>query len=89
MKPLSDQISHGQSFVHAQKTSRDQFVPATDRRPFANFNKTFLRPLRDPSVIVSFFGRKGIVSQSQAMCDRGLRDNFAYFSIKTYVVGTR
>ena len=28
MKPLSDQISRGQSSVHAQKTDRDQFGPA-------------------------------------------------------------
>ena len=46
MKPLSDQISRGQSFVHGQKTARDQFVQATDRRPFGDFNKTFPRPLR-------------------------------------------
>ena len=46
MKPLSDQISRGQSLVHAQKTARDQLGPATDRRPFGDFNKTFLRPLR-------------------------------------------
>ena len=63
MKPLSDQISRGQSFVHAQKTARDQFGPATDRRPFGDFNKTFF----------FFFGRKAIASQSQTMCDRGLR----------------
>ena len=61
MKPLSDQISRGQSFVHAQKTARDQFGPATDRRPIGDFNKTFPRPLR-PSAIVIFFGRKAIVS---------------------------
>ena len=46
MKPLSDQISHGQSFVHAQKTARDQFGPVTDWRPFGDFNKTFPRSLR-------------------------------------------
>ena len=47
MKPLSDQISRAISlFVHAQKTARDQIGPATDRRPFGDFNKTFPRPLR-------------------------------------------
>ena len=46
MKPLSDQISRGQSFVYAQKTAREQFGPATDRRPFGDFNKTFPRPLK-------------------------------------------
>ena len=46
MKLLSDRISRGQSFVHAQKTVRDQFGPATDRRPFGDFSKTFPRPLR-------------------------------------------
>ena len=71
MKPLSDQISRAQSFVHAQKTVRDQFCPATDRRPFGDFNKTFPRPLR-PLCVCQFFGRKAIASQSQAMCERGL-----------------
>ena len=61
MKPLSDQISRGQSFVHAQKTARDQF---------GDFNKTFSRPLR-PRCDCHFFGRNAIASQSQAMCDRG------------------
>ena len=46
MKPLSDQISRSQSFVHAQKRARDQFGPATDQRPFGDFNKTFPRPLQ-------------------------------------------
>ena len=55
MKPLSDQISHGQSFVHAQKTARDQFGSVTDRRPFDDFSKTFLRPLR-PLCDCQFFG---------------------------------
>ena len=88
MKPLSDQVSCGQSFVVAQKTAHDQFGPATDQRLFGNFSKTFPRPLRPLWDCQFFFGRKAIASQSQAMCARGLRDNFAYFSIKTYVVGT-
>ena len=70
MKLLSDQISRGQSYVHARKTARDQFGPATDRRPFSDFNKIFPRPC-DLSAIVNLFGRKAIASQSQAMCDRG------------------
>ena len=72
MKPLSDQISRGQSFVHAQKAARDQFAPATDRRHFGDFRKTFPRLLR-PLCDCQFFGRKAITSQSQAMCDRDLR----------------
>ena len=58
--------------MHAQKTARDQFGPATDRRPFGDFSKTFPRPL---SLLCEcrFFGRKEIASQSQAMCDRGFR----------------
>ena len=76
MKPLSDQISRGQSFVHAQKTARDQFGPVTDRRPFGDFNKTLPRPLIPLRDCHFFFGRKAIASQSQAMCDRGLT---AYF----------
>ena len=54
MKPLSDQISRSQSFVHVQKTARDQFGPATDRRPSGDFNKTFPRPLR-PHCHCQFF----------------------------------
>ena len=77
MKPLSDQISRGQSFVHAQKTARDKFGPATDRRPFGDFNKTFPRPLRS-FCDCQFFDRKAITSQSQAMCDRGLSKFFIY-----------
>ena len=38
MNLLSDQISRGQSFVHAQKTACDQFGPATDQRHFGDFN---------------------------------------------------
>ena len=70
MKPLSDQISRGQSFVHAQNTARNQFGPATDRRPFGDFNKTFPRPLRPLCDCQFFSGRKAIASQSQAMCDQ-------------------
>ena len=46
MKPLSDQISRGQSFVHAQKTVHDQFGLATNQRHLGDFKKTFPRPLR-------------------------------------------
>ena len=70
MKPLSDQTSLSQSFVHAQKTAHDQYGPATDR-PFGDFNNTF-RDLSDLYAIVSFLVHKAIPSQSQTMCDRGL-----------------
>ena len=43
---LSNQISGGLSFVHAQKTVCVWFGSATDRRPCGEFSKTFLRPLR-------------------------------------------
>ena len=80
MKPLSDQISRGQSFVHAvtQKTAREQFGPATDRRLFGDFNKTFLRPLKHPCDWQCFWSQSDR-SQSQAMCDRGLSQD-----IKSY-----
>ena len=71
MKPLSDQISRGQSFVYAQKTACDQFGLGTDWRPFGDISKTFLRHLR-LLCDCHFFGREAIASQSQAMCDWGL-----------------
>ena len=72
MKHLSDHISRGQSFVHAQKTARDQCGPATDRRPFGDFNKTFPRSLRPLCDRHFFWSQSDRTSQSQAMCDRGL-----------------
>ena len=48
MKPLRDQISWGRTFVHAQKTACGQFGPATDRRPFGDFNETFEISMRLP-----------------------------------------
>ena len=72
MKPLSDQTSRSQSFVHAQKTAHDQYGPATDHRPFGDFKHNTFRDLSDLYAIVSFLVHKAIPSQSQTMCDRGL-----------------
>ena len=69
IKPLSDQISHGQSFMHAQKTAHEQFVPTTDRRSFGDFNESFPRPLRPLCDCHFFFGRKAITTQSHCVTE--------------------
>ena len=71
MKPLSDQISCGQSFMHAQKTAHDQFGSVTDRQPFGDSYKTFLRPLR-PLCDCHFFLLQSDRFAVASMCDRGL-----------------
>ena len=61
MKPLSDQISRGQSFVHTQKTVRDQFGPATSVKPF-----------RDLSAIIIFFLVAKRSHRSRKLCVTGV-----------------
>ena len=74
---MSNQISRCQSFVHAQKTVHDQFGPATDRRPFGNFNKTFPRPLCD----CQFFLVAKRLHRSCNLCVTGVLVNNSHIAL--------